>query len=283
MKNKSFTLIELLVVIVIIGILAGVIMISTSSSINKASIAKLKVFEESVANDLAANMVSRWKLDDIIETNKTSDAWGNIAGVLVNNPVWATENECISGRCMEFNGLNSINFGNDDVLNFFKHSNKNFTISIWLKRSNFDNSQVIFSKGKTGEGYSFSLRDSFIDDGFYFTALGVKDYNASQSYQRDGAWHLIIIEYDQSYDVSFYVDGLFREKIEHSIAGIASSENFILGGSYKGLIDDVKVYNAALSSSHVKQNYIAGLNSMLSNGSISKEEYNERISTLAYE
>ena len=48
MKNKSFTLIELLVVIVIIGILAGVIMISTSSSIDKANIAKLKIFEESI-------------------------------------------------------------------------------------------------------------------------------------------------------------------------------------------------------------------------------------------
>jgi len=35
-NNKSFTLIEILVTIVIIGILAGVIMISTSSSINKA-------------------------------------------------------------------------------------------------------------------------------------------------------------------------------------------------------------------------------------------------------
>lgn len=34
-KNKSFTLIEILIVIVIIGILAGVIMISTSSSIDK--------------------------------------------------------------------------------------------------------------------------------------------------------------------------------------------------------------------------------------------------------
>jgi prepilin-type N-terminal cleavage/methylation domain-containing protein len=52
-KQKSFTLIELLVVIVIIGILAGVIMISTSSSIDKANIAKVKVFEESVQNNLA--------------------------------------------------------------------------------------------------------------------------------------------------------------------------------------------------------------------------------------
>ena len=62
-NNKSFTLIELLVVIVIIGILAGVIMISTSSSIDKANIAKSKVFEESVQNNLAANMVSRWTLE----------------------------------------------------------------------------------------------------------------------------------------------------------------------------------------------------------------------------
>ncbi|HOI60223.1 MAG TPA: type II secretion system protein [Candidatus Pacearchaeota archaeon] len=85
MNNKSFTLIELLVVIVIIGILAGVIMISTSSSINKANIAKLKVFEESIENNLAANMVSRWKLDEIIGAAApytTPDQWGSNTGTL---------------------------------------------------------------------------------------------------------------------------------------------------------------------------------------------------------
>jgi len=64
LKQKSFTLIELLVVIVIIAILAGLITLSTSSSINKANITKLKLFEESVANNFAANMASRWKLDE---------------------------------------------------------------------------------------------------------------------------------------------------------------------------------------------------------------------------
>jgi len=38
-----------------------------------------------------------------------------------------------------------------------------------------------------------------------------------------------------------------------------------------------------LSSAEIKQNYIAGLNSMLSNGNISKQEYNERINELAYD
>ncbi|HOI60242.1 MAG TPA: prepilin-type N-terminal cleavage/methylation domain-containing protein [Candidatus Pacearchaeota archaeon] len=77
MKNNlgSFTLIELLVVIVIIGILAGTIMISTSSSVTKGNIAKGKVFEESVQNNLSVGMVSRWKLDETSGTVAV-DSWG---------------------------------------------------------------------------------------------------------------------------------------------------------------------------------------------------------------
>ena len=63
MKNKSFTLIELLVVIVIIGILAGVIMISTSFSIDQANITKGKVFANSLRNSLITNLVSEWNLE----------------------------------------------------------------------------------------------------------------------------------------------------------------------------------------------------------------------------
>lgn len=51
--------------------------------------------------------------------------------------------------------------------------------------------------------------------------------------------------------------------------------------TFDGFIDDVRIYDAALSSSQIRQNYIAGLNSMLANGNISKEEYNQRIESLA--
>ena len=91
-KQKSFTLIELLVVIVIIGILAGVIMISTSSSIDKANIAKIKVFEESVQNNLAANMVSAWDADHVTKTEAgnwtLNDKWGNNHGTFLQ---WNSE------------------------------------------------------------------------------------------------------------------------------------------------------------------------------------------------
>ena len=79
MKNKSFTLIELLVVIVIIGILAGVIIVSTSSSISKASIAKSKVFSESLRNELILNLKMEFSFDSIEGSSApytTNDDWG---------------------------------------------------------------------------------------------------------------------------------------------------------------------------------------------------------------
>jgi hypothetical protein len=49
---------------------------------------------------------------------------------------------------------------------------------------------------------------------------------------------------------------------------------------FKGKMDEFKIYNAALSSSQIKQNYIAGLNSLLNNGNMSKKEYEENINKL---
>ncbi len=42
-----------------------------------------------------------------------------------------------------------------------------------------------------------------------------------------------------------------------------------------GLIDNTKVYNEALSTSQIKQNYVLGLTSLLRKNMISKEEFNE--------
>ena len=76
MKNKSFTLIELLVVIVIIGILAGVIMISTSSSIDKANMAKVMTFSESLNNSMLLNLISEWNFDEAPVGTAVKDDWG---------------------------------------------------------------------------------------------------------------------------------------------------------------------------------------------------------------
>lgn len=280
MKNKSFTLIELLVVIVIIGILAGVIMISTSSSINKANIAKLKVFEESVANDLAANMVSRWKLD-----GNANDSWGSNNGT-ASNVTFLSESNCASGGCASFNGSSSsIDCGNNNSLSI----EGNITVSAWIKPNSITDYKMIASKSRgttletQWELRTFNNRVEFLTS----TVSGL--FAVSKTGLLINDWQHVVGTINNNV-LSVYLNGI--KGVDSTLSGTKSTTNHStkIGTRkdasetsyiFNGLIDDVRIYDAALSLSQIKQNYIAGLSLMLANGNMSKEEYNQRIESLA--
>jgi len=50
---------------------------------------------------------------------------------------------------------------------------------------------------------------------------------------------------------------------------------------FSGLIDDVRIYNAAIPISQIKEQYYEGLNNLLVTGGINKEEYIEKIQSLS--
>jgi len=279
MNNKSFTLIELLVVIVIIGILAGVIMISTSSSIDKANIAKLKIFEESVANDLAANMVSRWKLD-----GNTNDSWGTSTGTAANITYTQGYDGTANGAAV-FNGTSSyIDCGNASNL-----TSDYRTFSAWAKFNTISSNMFIVKKRYSADGDALeyrqetkSFRVSFLINSSWKTletghVLTINDI---------GKWFFVVGTYNGSY-LRIYENGILMNSL--AVSGKIDSNSYSVQISrdvaewWNGAIDDVRIYDAALSSSQIKQNYIAGLDSLLSNGNISKEDYNQRINELAYE
>ncbi len=210
MKNKSFTLIELLVVIVIIGILAGVIMISTSSSIDKASIAKLKIFEEGVANNLAANMVSRWKLDEGTGTT-ANDIWGSNGGTLTNiaNPSIATsgwvinENECVAGKCLRFDAI-------DDSLYhpqvYFPNQTQH-SFSVWVKwGTTTPSTYVIPFGGNFGSSSSIYFADGSSKVFYYrvYGQAGTVISGSNTSVLFDNNWHYIIWTVDSLRNVGLY-------------------------------------------------------------------------------
>ncbi|MDD2909772.1 MAG: prepilin-type N-terminal cleavage/methylation domain-containing protein [Candidatus Pacebacteria bacterium] len=299
-KQKSFTLIELLVVIVIIGILAGVIMISTSSSIDKANIAKVKVFEESVMNNLAANMISRWTLDEIIDTNKTPDQWGSNIGSLSFDSLIAgygdnhtsgplSEANCVSGTCFKFDGIDdSINCGTDSLSFGDAVSDYSFTFSAWINMTNRTNFIILQKPNEylwtNNNHHRLYLYDNGTGNYIYRNATDLVKYL--------GQWIFLIAIYDGSKTIEgikFYINGVETSSYGSGSAGTyiamhKTTSNLSIGANFaNGAIDDIKIYNAILSSSQIKQNYIAGLNSMLASGTISKEDYNERINALAYE
>ena len=279
-KKKSFTLIELLVVIVIIGILAGVIMISTSSSINKANITKSKVFEGSVENNLAANMVSRWKLD-----GNVNDSWGLSNGT--NNGVtFPNESLCVSGQCGSFNGTSYVDCGNDSNLNI----RGNLTIGSWIKISGSiaDSYRVVskfHNEDSSYDGYSVSFTLSAVYFQIFKNNVGS---DGTISYNMPLNTFLYMTNVYDGVNLKLYINGVYINSIAAAVSSIGTTSTNLQIGRYisgieyfTGIMDDIRIYDAALPTSQIKQNYIAGLDSLLSKSLISKDEYGQRLSELA--
>ena len=281
-KNKSFTLIELLVVIVIIGILAGVIMISTSSSINKANFAKAQAFSSTVQEELLFNLVSEWLFDEPEVSNKTLDSWQNNDGILSGTtpPLHQTSSNCVFGKCYYFSGDDYINCGNNTILQI-----NSGTMSAWIKTSDAGSSHrgIIVKQGAYG---IFLLNNIFVI--YDWTTASNATTNANLA---DGLWHYVLASFDQnaSNGTKLYIDGVLKIATTLGISSQTTSLTIGNGSTantdqaIKGYLDNVKLYNTVLSSFETKQNYIIGLNSMLSNGNISKQEYDNRINKLAYD
>ncbi|HOI60305.1 MAG TPA: prepilin-type N-terminal cleavage/methylation domain-containing protein, partial [Candidatus Pacearchaeota archaeon] len=284
-KQQSFTLIELLVVIVIIGILAGVIMISTSSSIDKANFAKAQTFSNTVQEELLLNLVSEWTFDEgtdqtinrVATNNDVKDTWGSNNGTVYGNPQIKGGDDCVSGKCISLNKDGYINCNNRTL-----NTDKAITISLWIKSNDVQDvfAPIIISKDgewtlHTNNGGVRIFLNLFIDGALRQIAFDALTINQ---------WKYFVATFN-GVSRKMYVDGVLKMNDSNYSGSLGVTNNNLYIGtsenSINGLIDDIKIYNAALSTSQIKQNYIAGLNSMLSNGNISNEEYNERINELA--
>jgi len=301
MKNKSFTLIELLVVIVIIGILAGVIVVSTFSSIDKANIAKSKVFSEGIKNDLMLDLVSEFKFDEGFGSS-TKDTWslnftGALTGFDVNTTAgygdthtygWMSESNCISDTCLKFDTAQYV----AQMTNYPAIGNNSFTWEFWGKTTNEVNNSghsaiYLAISGITGWQGRFDYPHSTTGKALFYIRNDCYRYSAKTV--TDDNWHYLVGVFDRNNIFpDIYVDGVLNNATGTS--GECSSVGSIpFGGlsfadlNFRGTIDEVKMYNEALTLSQIQSNYIAGLNSLLANGSISKQEYEQRLNNLAYE
>ncbi len=286
-KQKSFTLIELLVVIVIIGILAGVIMISTSSSIDKANFAKAQAFSSTVQEELLSNLVSEWTFDNA--SNIGEDTWGNNNGVLVGTPQSIDKSSCIFGGCVYFSGAtgNYIQITSSQSLKNIDE----ITLSFWFKNYTTGTSQGPVSKMYGTKPYwSIWLSNSRYH--VWEIADATSAYyrpDSNHKFDHDNWYYVVVTQKGANY-ITYSNSVVCLQNNDIANFSEAKSDSSLLIGSltttsypFKGYIDDVRIYSAALSSSQIKQNYIAGLDSLLSNGNISKEDYNRRINELAYE
>ena len=259
MKNKSFTLIELLVVIVIIGILAGVIMISTSSSIDKASFAKAQAFSSVVKEELLLSTLSEWTFDNLSQGAGTTlpadtvieDEWGNYNGLSKGNAIVMSASGCVKGKCLDFSS-DWIEVPNFSIGN-------SATVSFWAKSSSYYNGVMPFSFN--GDNYSYG-------PDLYFTGSFI-NWNTGDSNTNyivntglpDSNWHHFVLVNDEFSGAWLYIDGAKVGRTASYRSVKTTLNNFYIarfdnGGYYfNGLIDEFVIYNTPLSAKQVKNLY----------------------------
>jgi len=292
-KQIAFTLIELLVVIAIIGILSGLIIVTMSGITKSANIAKSKVFSNSLRNALIMNLVSEWKFDDVSGTTAV-DSWsGGNNGTLVgfsstaagygdaNASGWMSSTNCISGTCLKFGGqANYVDIGNKSIFDF---GLSNFTVATWIKVLLNNQASGIIAKTNNIGG----------NDGWYLCMAGNNKYafrvgngttrKDAQYDASDTNWHYVVGVRDGDIIVVYY-DGI--RGVPTVGAGVininSSSYSLSFGqnlnyGYLNGSLDEIRIYNAAVPTSQIKEQYYAGLNKLLANREIVRKEYFERL------
>ncbi len=263
MKQRAFTLIELLVVIAIIGLLTTLVLVNTSSTRGKARVAKGLEFSSSVYNALGSEVVGIWNFDNGTGTIAYDNSGYGNNGTLTNGPLFATDTPYYvvgSGT-----GKYSMHFdGADDYVDlnnstYFKMSGSR-TLEAWFKTSASGVYQSIIAKGfyEVGSYEIIQINTDYLR--FEVFGLTPPTIDSSNKYN-DGYWHNVVGVYDSLANKIFiYLDGKLENSRDVTGSSGISEQNVNIGrrpatSYFNGFIDDVRIYNVALTALQIQQQY----------------------------
>lgn len=179
------------------------------------------------------------------------------------------------GQALSFDGNDYINFSGIDGFGDFI-DNGEFTVSLWVKTNLENERQVILGDwNSVGESESFSIEfggylqdSSHITTHFRNTAVTYLDSNVVYG---ANTWYHIIVTKNSS-GRSIYIDGDFKNS--DSVSTLNSGTKMTLGraGDYNsiyldGSIDEVAIFNRALSEDEIEALYKLGKRKVQTNTS----------------
>jgi len=198
------------------------------------------------------DILAHWALDES-EGAVAYDCIGNNDGTLHGEPLWQPTGGKFAGA-LEFDGIDDY-VETDFILDPAKRSLGAFA---WIKGG--APGQVILSQ--TG-GFGGTWLGTNPSEGKLITGLSDAYFGPleSESIITDGQWHHVGIVYDfDGLHRYLYVDGAEVAKDTDFVTGTGSDGGLYIGAGeslvpisfWSGLVDDVRIYNAALSPEEIE-------------------------------
>ncbi|MFH1372111.1 MAG: sugar-binding protein [Planctomycetota bacterium] len=196
-----------------------------------------------------AGMLGWWKLDETEGTIAADSSGNGNNGSLQGNPVWRPQGGKIAGA-IELGGKGDfVKIDNESAFDVVGQ----ITISAWVNIKSIPQEWTgIVTKGDS----AWRMSTELANNAFHF-GVAQNDYLNGKAVVGSGQWHNVVCVYDGQ-KMSTYVDGKLdvsrqrSDPIGTNDFPVCIGENIeMTGRCWNGLIDDVRVYNYALSESEI--------------------------------
>ncbi len=196
---------------------------------------------------LPSGLITGYEFEEGSGSTTADESANSLTGTLTNGPTWTNGKY---GKGIQFDGTNDyIDLGNSSLFNITSA----VTISAWMNISNQTTSRVILNKG--GANGSYELRGNQSSNATYrFILNGGTNLNGSGSISAN-TWHHLAATYDGA-TMKVYVDGVLNNSVAYTSSINITTSSALIGsiGSglyFQGILDNVRIYNKALSASEV--------------------------------
>ncbi|MFA7171216.1 MAG: LamG domain-containing protein [Candidatus Paceibacterota bacterium] len=218
--------------------------------------------------DLNDGLVGYWNMEEgsgqtvyDVSGNNNNGTLGSSSSVDSSDPAFGSGHDSSgeNGTGMVFDGVDDyVNCGNDESLDITDA----ITVSVWVKRNEevFGSYDGIVARS----GRQYALKGVLGTKKVSFFVRDDATYSASSqtSDLEPNAWYHVVGVYEDSTDIfNIYVNGILDVEDTTGRSMHSSPSEFLYIGrelgdySFNGSIDDVRIYNRALSEDEIRQLY----------------------------
>jgi len=164
---------------------------------------------------------------------------------------------------LSFDGVDDyIDCGNNEALD----PTQGATIEAWVKFNQLpsDADHIMEIASRSGGGTDLDLQTETDNLFKFFIGPGAPNVAVSNTEADTSKWYHIAGTYEASSNIKIYVDGVLEDTVSTGVTRDANPNKFCIGQSgfwdgrfFNGTIDEVKIYDRALSAEEIEAEYIS--------------------------